>query len=661
MFEVIHLQRAMLNGATSDEGIAHSALSPDTPVRVSSTSTFVNALWFTSLALSLTTALLAVLTTHWIHQYLAISSGTPRDCCRTRQFRYENLKEWHVPLIIGMLPVLMHIALGLFFGGLVVYVRSLSPPIAIVVGAIAFFAFVAYFGTNLLPLFKPTCPYKTYLTRYSYSLLGYLQTASISFSQRWHRLYTGICSAAAPLIRSLKFKDTPDAPSQPANFEKESNKSYPELQQVTPRFTPRLLKALEKDLVAQRGHALDARALAGLHNISSNTSVQRIVLQALSILPIETVEIVRARIPNLDRIIRDLLRSQEYIATDTQSAYERLYRAHIHVWGTMDHSATENIPGVPKGFAPVIVMTPDNTPAVRCDDSIATLVTRHHPENAEKFLREQILNPTVLYDTFTWVVILQNAFGRGAGWLEFNNQESPVWMKLLAWLIRPHECLEHTVCDINQFCKDIASLPIYGGKLKLTIRDYSHHSSTKPIDFESAMTFFMRPSICECLARIFYPNLCRDVDYAELPHDIILNLALIQLSSVQSTSRDKGENVMSSSTACMQGYIGVKPGTVLDYHKAIVAATFRSLISMVNSTTFFTDVVTTPHKLRILHALIRTLLLDQKLIVPLSNQLTPLAMRAIVTVIFQDFPDPRHLLTWGLRFATSFMLRNGQA
>ncbi|KAF9024508.1 hypothetical protein BDZ89DRAFT_120003 [Hymenopellis radicata] len=30
MFEVIHLQRAMLNGATSDEGIAHSALSPTT-------------------------------------------------------------------------------------------------------------------------------------------------------------------------------------------------------------------------------------------------------------------------------------------------------------------------------------------------------------------------------------------------------------------------------------------------------------------------------------------------------------------------------------------------------------------------------------------------------------------------------------------------------
>ncbi|KAF9033013.1 hypothetical protein BDZ89DRAFT_1158345, partial [Hymenopellis radicata] len=141
MFEVIHLQRAMLNGATSDAASPVPHYLPICP---------------STLALSLTTALLAVLTKQWIHQYLATSSGTPRDRCRTRQFRYENLKEWHVPLIIGILPVLMHVALGLFFGGLVVYVRSLSTPIAIVVGAIAFFAFVSYFGTNLLPLFKPT-------------------------------------------------------------------------------------------------------------------------------------------------------------------------------------------------------------------------------------------------------------------------------------------------------------------------------------------------------------------------------------------------------------------------------------------------------------------------------------------------------------------------
>ncbi|KAF9024483.1 hypothetical protein BDZ89DRAFT_1186837, partial [Hymenopellis radicata] len=383
----------------------------------------------------------------------------------------------------------MHVALGLFFGGLVVYVRSLSTPIAIVVGAIAFFAFVSYFGTNLLPLFKPTCPYKTYLTRYSYSLLGYLQTTSLSFSQRWHRVYTCICNAGAPLIQGLK-SNTPDAPSPPADLEEDSNHSYHLLHHDV---TPRSLKALEKELVAQRGHGLDARALAGLHNISSNTSVQRIVLQALSIIPLESVEIVRSRIPNLDRIIRGLLRSQEYTAADKQTAYERLYRAHLRVWGTMDHSATANLPDTPKGFAPVIVMMPDNTAAVRCDDSIATLVTRHHPENAESFLREQILNPSVLYDVFTWAAILQNAFRRGASWLDINDQDSPVWMKLLDWLIQPHECLQHTACDINQSCKDLVSLPIYTGKFNLTVRDYPQYPNTRPVTFGSVVMLLMRP------------------------------------------------------------------------------------------------------------------------------------------------------------------------
>ncbi|KAF8901272.1 hypothetical protein CPB85DRAFT_1173921, partial [Mucidula mucida] len=77
---------------------------------------------------------------------------------------------WHVPLIIGLLPVLMHVALGVFFCGLVLHVRSLSTPGAALVSVIAFIAFIAYFGMTLLPILKPDCPYKTYLTLYSYSI-----------------------------------------------------------------------------------------------------------------------------------------------------------------------------------------------------------------------------------------------------------------------------------------------------------------------------------------------------------------------------------------------------------------------------------------------------------------------------------------------------------
>ncbi|KAF8906135.1 hypothetical protein CPB85DRAFT_1224238, partial [Mucidula mucida] len=86
---------------------------------------WVNGLWFASLGLSLATTLLVVLAKQWIHQYTLIQAGSPRDHSRIRHFRYMALQKWHVPLIIELLPVLMHAALGLFFLGLIIYLCSL--------------------------------------------------------------------------------------------------------------------------------------------------------------------------------------------------------------------------------------------------------------------------------------------------------------------------------------------------------------------------------------------------------------------------------------------------------------------------------------------------------------------------------------------------------
>ncbi|KAK0488935.1 hypothetical protein IW261DRAFT_1414372 [Armillaria novae-zelandiae] len=63
-------------------------------------------LWFTSLSLSLSIALFAVLTKEWIHQYMSVPSGTPRDRCRLRQFRYMGLQRWGVDssLAVSLIP-----------------------------------------------------------------------------------------------------------------------------------------------------------------------------------------------------------------------------------------------------------------------------------------------------------------------------------------------------------------------------------------------------------------------------------------------------------------------------------------------------------------------------------------------------------------------------
>ncbi|KIY69865.1 hypothetical protein CYLTODRAFT_348781, partial [Cylindrobasidium torrendii FP15055 ss-10] len=124
IYELVNLQRAMLSGASSDS-VSPSPLTPDSTAPETSSIVWVNGLWFVSLALSLTTALLSVLVKQWFHQYATMPSGTPRDRSLIRQFRFTALQDWQVPLIVGLLPVLMHAAVAIFFGGLVVYLYPL--------------------------------------------------------------------------------------------------------------------------------------------------------------------------------------------------------------------------------------------------------------------------------------------------------------------------------------------------------------------------------------------------------------------------------------------------------------------------------------------------------------------------------------------------------
>ncbi|KAF9028796.1 hypothetical protein BDZ89DRAFT_951149 [Hymenopellis radicata] len=165
MNELLNVQRAIdEHGAGSSKTVRPRRLStwpPDTSFYASRTAIWVNTLWFISLTLGLTTALIAVVTKQWIHQYMDFTQlGTPRARARVRHFRFIQLQAWHVPAIIGLLPVLMHVALGVFFAGLILLIQSLNTPAAAVVGLIVFFALLAYVGSNLFPVHDPSCPYR---------------------------------------------------------------------------------------------------------------------------------------------------------------------------------------------------------------------------------------------------------------------------------------------------------------------------------------------------------------------------------------------------------------------------------------------------------------------------------------------------------------------
>ncbi|THU89002.1 hypothetical protein K435DRAFT_969281 [Dendrothele bispora CBS 962.96] len=163
LMELIMVQRAGLSGIPVNT-IPISQLSPSSQFTPRSVDVAINSLWFFSLAVSLFTALAAILCKQWIHQYVIMSStNSPRDEAHIHHFRFKGLDKWHVAGIIGLLPTFVHLSLGVFFGGLILFLHDLSPIIGGIVDVVIALTFVLYTIANLLPLWLIDCPYKTSL------------------------------------------------------------------------------------------------------------------------------------------------------------------------------------------------------------------------------------------------------------------------------------------------------------------------------------------------------------------------------------------------------------------------------------------------------------------------------------------------------------------
>ncbi|PBK79527.1 hypothetical protein ARMGADRAFT_882422, partial [Armillaria gallica] len=115
LFEL--LKTITLNGSQSS-----LPSSPTTTFSPSPSDQWINSLWFVSLMLSLITALVAILVKQWLHQYVAVvSDSSACDRARIRHMRFAGLQTWQVPMIIGLLPVLLHVSLALFFASLSIF------------------------------------------------------------------------------------------------------------------------------------------------------------------------------------------------------------------------------------------------------------------------------------------------------------------------------------------------------------------------------------------------------------------------------------------------------------------------------------------------------------------------------------------------------------
>ena len=133
----------------------------------------VNSLWFLSLAISITCALSATLVQQWGRRYIKVTqqSYSPQKQARIRAFFAEGMDKFHLPLVVELLPSLLHLSVFLFFAGLGVFLFNLNFKIFIAVIWWLGLCALAYICIIFMPIIRHDSPYHSPL---SSSLVWYI-------------------------------------------------------------------------------------------------------------------------------------------------------------------------------------------------------------------------------------------------------------------------------------------------------------------------------------------------------------------------------------------------------------------------------------------------------------------------------------------------------
>ena len=135
---------------------------------------WVNSLWFLSLVISLTCALLATLLQQWARRYLRLTNPrcSPHKRARIRAFFAEGVESLHLPWTVEALPTLLHISLFLFFAGLGVFLFGVHKTVFSVVIAWVGLCVVVYAYVTALPILYKESPYHAPLSTFIWFCLS---------------------------------------------------------------------------------------------------------------------------------------------------------------------------------------------------------------------------------------------------------------------------------------------------------------------------------------------------------------------------------------------------------------------------------------------------------------------------------------------------------
>ena len=155
-----------LSSANSNDLMPMTPSITQAPFFPSASVVFINSVWFLSLVLSLTCALMATLLQQWARRYLQMirQNHPPHISAHIREYFYQGARRFGIFGLVELLPSLLIVAILLFFAGLVVFAFLANHTVANITLAIVGFCFLSYITLTLLPLVFHDCPYCTPLT-----------------------------------------------------------------------------------------------------------------------------------------------------------------------------------------------------------------------------------------------------------------------------------------------------------------------------------------------------------------------------------------------------------------------------------------------------------------------------------------------------------------
>jgi hypothetical protein len=106
-------------------------------------------------------ALCAVLAKGWLAKYTPATSGVRSSDACERHLRFEKASLWRLSTIVAGIPLLIQIALFLFFVGLVILTLNDNFGIGLLVLVLTILAAALYLLCTVLPWFSPASPFQT--------------------------------------------------------------------------------------------------------------------------------------------------------------------------------------------------------------------------------------------------------------------------------------------------------------------------------------------------------------------------------------------------------------------------------------------------------------------------------------------------------------------